>query len=442
VISTWLHQLQSASPEDARAIPAVKDIPLTGYPSESDHSMESSSSASRTSQGQSDGGSTVGKAPKESGKQRKLNWDKIRLRRIERGRTEDERSDHFKSIFPVKPCRIRFKDITGLQSILKDFLQRCEKARPNDNSYAAIEDLSNQISQWRPAVNLVSITNREFDIDLSYCKNSNEAVLQRTIMTSIIDRWQLHELFVYNCEGQWYLPKIFQLPSRARGDDVTLPKPDLAVAFTLEAFTGTDTSSPFPKELSSCMRPDGGVGRCFPFIFMEVKRGAHDLESASMANLHSASQALFNIYVWMLRAGHEEIFFDRVRVFSIVLNAQEISMRVHRAIPVPTTNALSYHFDDIATINGYSRDQACLLFKNVLIEYGKNELHGILKSTFEEVSRQEDMSKEMEDEQLQSKRKANPVLGVTVKKVRSDLGAVESSADVTSSFGASGLEIA
>jgi hypothetical protein len=432
VLSTWLDQLQSA-------IPPLKDLPLIGDPSESDHGMESSSSsASRTSPKQSDEGSSIGKAPKESGRQRKLSWDKIRLRRISTEGTEDQMSDYFKSTLPAKPCRIQFRDITELQSILNGFLQRCENAQPNDNGYAAVEDLSNQINRWRSTVDLISITNREFDIDLNYCKNSNEAVLQRTIMLSIIDRWRLHELFVYNCEGQWYLPKIFQLPTRVRGDEVTLPKPNLAVSFTLEAFTGTDTSSPFPKEIGSCMRPDRGVGRCFPFIFVEVKRGAHDLESASMANLHSASQALFNIFVWMLRAGHAEVFFDRVRVFSIVLNAQEISLRVHRAVPVPNVNALSYHFDDIVTINGYSRDQACLLFKNILIEYGKKELHGILKSTFGEVSRQEDEFKEMEDQRLRSKRKANSVLNVAVKKIRSKQGAAELSVDATSPSGASG----
>jgi hypothetical protein len=190
------------------------------------------------------------------------------------------------------------------------------------------------------------------------------------------------------------------------------------------------------------MRPDGGVGRCFPFIFMEAKRGAHDLEPAYMANLHSASQALFNIYIWMRQAGHEEIFFDRVRIFSIVLNAHEISVRVHRAIFLPESSSLSYHFDEIVSINGYSRDQACLLFKNVLIEYGKMELYSILKATFEEVSWQEDESKEMEDEQLQGKRKADPVINMSSKKVRSTQEPAESSIDVTSSFGASALEIA
>ena len=378
---------------------------------------------------------------KDSSKQKQLNWDKIRLRRIRDKRTEDDRLEHFKSILNVEPIQIQFKDTEDLQSILKTFLQRCDKARPNDDSYAAIEDLSNQFGQWRPRVNLVAITNREFEIDVSYCKKSNEAVLQRTVMTSIIDRWQLHELFVYNCEGQWHLPDMFRLPTRLAGDKVTLPKPDLAVSFTLEAFTGTDTSSPFPKEIDSCMRPDRGVGRCFPFLFMEVKRGAHDLESASMANLHSASQALFNIYIWMSQAGHQEVFFDRVRIFSIVLNAQEISMRVHRAMAMPGTTSLGYHFDEIVSINGYNRDQASLLFRNVLIEYGKKELHGILRSTFEEVSRQVDLSAEADDGQLQGKRKADTLPNASSKKVRSVQGSAKSPLDAASSFGASALEI-
>jgi hypothetical protein len=54
---------------------------------------------------------------------------------------------------------------------------------------------------------------------------------------------------------------------------------------------------------------------------------------------------------------------------------------------IPNINALSYYFDNIITINRYSGDQASLLFKNVLIKYGKNEFYSILKSTFGEVSK-------------------------------------------------------
>jgi hypothetical protein len=411
---------------------------LIGRPSQSGDSVDSSSSTSRASLGPRDDRSTV-KTSKTAIREKALSWEKLRARRVPNAPIEDERSEHFKSVLGVKPFRIRFKDTTGLQSILKDFLQQCDDARPSDNSYAAIEDLSNSINRWRPGFDLVSITNRDFDIDISYCKGSNEAVLQRTVMTSIIDRWQLHELFVYNCEGQWSLPEIYRLPSRQR-DKITLPKPDLAIFFKLEALTGTDTSSPVPKEISNCMRPDGGVGRCFPFVFIEAKRAAHDLETASMANMHSASQALFNIYVWMSQAGHEEIFFDSVRVFSIVLNAHEISVRIHRATPV-LNSSLNYHFDDVISFNAYNRDQACLLVRNILTEYGEKELHGILQATFEEVSRQEEESKQIEDEKQQSKRKAGPESNVAPKRFRPIQETAGQPVDPTSSFGASGLEI-
>ena len=95
----------------------------------------------------------------------------------------------------------------------RKFRQRCE-SHPNDNIYPEVEGLSNQISFWRSDVNLVSIPEREFDIIRNYCKKPNEAVLQRTVMMSIIDTPQLPELFVYNCGSQWDLPKRFQLPSR------------------------------------------------------------------------------------------------------------------------------------------------------------------------------------------------------------------------------------
>lgn len=50
--------------------------------------------------------------------------------------------------------------------------------------------------------------------------------------------------------------------------------------------------------------------------------------------------------------------------------------------------------------------------QNVLIEYGKTELHGILKSTFEEVSRQEVKSKEIEDGQITKRVESPKAAGV------------------------------
>jgi hypothetical protein len=99
------------------------------------------------------------------------------------------------------------------------------------------------------------IAEHQFNTDVRYCKKSNQAGLARTIMTSIIDRWQLHKPFVYHWEGQWDISKIYQLPTRSTRDEVFLPKPNLAISFAFEAFTGSDTSLPFPEGwANACVR--------------------------------------------------------------------------------------------------------------------------------------------------------------------------------------------
>ena len=54
----------------------------------------------------------------------------------------------------------------------------------------------------------------------------------------------------------------------------------------------------------------------FPFLFLEVVNAKTDIEEAYLSNLHSASQALYNMYNLM----EEEPLFE-IWVFSIVLNA-------------------------------------------------------------------------------------------------------------------------
>lgn len=375
-------------------------------------------------------------------KEKALTWEKLRERQVQDSPSKDKLSAHFKSVLGAKVSWIAWEEIGSLLAIMNSFIQQAKKARPGDNSAEAIEDVFTQMNGWRPKFNLASITNRDFKIDIDVSRKSNEAVLQRTVMTDIIDRWQLREMFVYNCEGQWNLPMSYRLPSMARDDVVTLPKPDLAIFFKPEALTGENkVYSPIPKQISSCMRPDGGLKRCFPFVFMEVKKAAHDLESASMANMHSASQALYNIYQWMSQAGHDEIFFEKVRVFSIDLNAKEINVKIHRASVFEDSGLLHYEFDDILSFQGYSRDQACMAIKNILVEYGEKELLGILKATFEEVSRQEAVAKQLEDEHMQSKRKAYPTATASSKKFRPIEGTADSPTNATSSLSASGLDI-
>jgi hypothetical protein len=440
--------VQPVSLEDPQVSALVDSPSVSGSRDEAGNSMETSSSVSGTSHILSDGVSTP--RPVEDAKRvQKAILNKLRTRRVIPDlSTADEKAEHFKSTFGVqKPITIPFKDTKALQTILRNFLQRCEKARPRDNSYTAIEELSNEINKWKPTFNLTTITNQDFENDVAHCQHSNEAVFQRTVLISIIDRWQLNDMFDFNCEGHWSLQGTYPLPStQGPKDRVTGPKPDLAIFFKLEALIGTDASSfsaPVPPKLESCIWPDNYVRRCFPFVFIEAKRGFHDLTFAVYANMHSASQALFNIYKWMEKAGFTDVFFEKVRLFSIAINAEKIIARVHRASPLAGEEGLVFLYDDLCTLYKYSRDDACLLIRNILVEYGVAELHGILKDTFEEVSRQFKEGTFQNDEP--PKRKNDPMLSASTKKARTSQNASQTASqhtiDPSSSFGASRIDI-
>jgi hypothetical protein len=318
---------------------------------------------------------------------KELSWDFLRLRRVSKIPTEDKMSKLIQPKLVGEPFQLQFKDIGGLQSILQNFLGKCEMSKLTDDSYTDIEDLLNGINEWKFESHLTSITDRDFEKDIAQSKSSNEAVTKQTLMISMLDRWQLPELFVYNCECQWIVDPRHLLPVTGRMQEVALPKPDLAIFFKLGSLLGSNVWAPYPGEISCCLRPDGGDERCFPFFFMEVKGADGNIESAFRANLLNASQALYNIFVWMSRAGQEKIFFDNVRIFTMDLSAREIHLRMHRAIR-DEENYLTYHFTDIISLIDYNRGQACHPVRNV-IYYAEKELHGILKRTFQDVSQQE-----------------------------------------------------
>lgn len=269
-----------------------------------------------------------------------------------------------------------------------------------------------------------------FEADLRRCLSQNEAVLQRTIMINIVNQYWIDKIFDWNTEGLWSQPKDTLLPSR-EDDDISLPKPDLAISFTLGSFTlAEDESDPIPPDLAKCLSPDGG-DRCFPFLFFEVKKAAADLQDAYTANLHSASQALYNIYNWMVRAQLEDEFLEKVRVFSVVFNAQDLGVRVHRAVKLPTGGGqLSYHFDEFRPLGRYSKDQACLLVQTILTSYAAKELHPVLKAAFVNVITQE-------EKRILAKRKAALTRTPSSKRIR---GGGNDNLHTGQSFGMSNLE--
>ena len=230
-------------------------------------------------------------------------------------------------------------------------------------------------------------------------------------MIHIINQYWLDKIFDWNTEGQWSQPKDTRLPSR-EDDDISLPKPDLAISFTLRSFTiSEDESDPIPPDLAKCISPDGG-NRCFPFLFFEVKKAGADLQDAYTANLHSASQALYNIYNWMIHARQKDLFLEQVQVFLMIFNAQDLGVQVHYAVKLSMRDeALCFQFDEFEPLGRYTKDQACLLIQTILTDYAAKELHPILKSTFVEIVNQE-------DERIASKRKAASTRNSSSKRTR------------------------
>ncbi|KAI8946099.1 hypothetical protein F4801DRAFT_593625 [Xylaria longipes] len=337
--------------------------------------------------------------------------DKLRTRRALPDRlTPDAKTKTLKLTIGVqKAIKIPYEDTENLQTVITNFLRKAENASPGEDSYAAIEDLSNEINAWKSTVHLATITNLDFKKDLTHCEHSNEAVFQRTAMISIIDRWRLNDMFDFNCEGHWSLQGKYPLPSTLGIEDkVTGPKPDLAIFFNTESLLGSDGfSAPLPPVLKSCIFPDRYVRRCFPFVFIEAEKAFHDITLAVYANMHSASQALFNIYTWMRKAGQTDDFFQSVRLFSIAINVEKVIVRTHRAEALDNKEGLVFLCDELCTLYRYDRDDVCLLIRNILVDYGAKELCKILKNTVEEVSKQYAEGTFQNDEPSKRKNDAN-----------------------------------
>lgn len=310
---------------------------------------------------------------------------------------------------------------------MRDFLQQSTD-HSDEICYPYIDDFSFNFDQGKSKLKCPIVNERYFQADLKRCLARNETILQRTIMIHIIDQYWLGENFDWNCEGQWSQPKDSRLPS-TKDDAISLPKPDLAISFTLQSFTRAEADSdPIPDNLERTISPDGDK-RCFPFLFMEVKKAGADLQDAYMTNLHNASQALYNMYTWMVTTGENlKEFFRTARVFSLVLNAQDLSVRIHRPHQLEDGD-ISYRFDDYWPLARYSKNEACQLIKTIVNDYAAKELHGILKSAFTEITKQE-------LERVKSKRKAGLARGSSFKRVRKSKDTGEQSME---SFGMSEL---
>ena len=307
--------------------------------------------------------------------------------------SKDDRTEQFLSAF--RTSRDQALPLFDGTDELWTLISRLDACRNNANENSRsrrkveqlVESITDELHKWRTMLDLATITEAEFKGDLLNCQQgfSNEAVLQRTILPEILNRHQLQKMFIFSFEGQWESRGKSALPSINPDDKgITGPKPDLAIFFNIEALESD--SAPIPDDIETALRPEGNEPLCFPFLFIEVKKQDDALTPALEKNMHTANQALFNIFRWMQKAGRLDSFFQDVRTFSISFNAHKMIARVHRAELTTGDLPLNYAYDDLITIAPYTKRQACKLIRSILLEYGAQKLHETLENTFQKVS--------------------------------------------------------
>ena len=311
----------------------------------------------------------------------------LRHRRILMASTDDPRLEDLKSFLTAKlPPGQLLEEVGRIRAITMSFIQRIDQT--SDKSvYNSLDDFLYLIDEAMSKTNRPIMNRGYFEADIKRCESQQSDLFQRSIMINIINPHWLDSIFDWNIDGQWSQPIETRLPSR---DDYTIamPKPDFAISFTLQSFlTPEDDSDPIPAGLLGSLSPDSAE-RCFPFLFFEVRKT--DIQDAYAANLHSASQALYNMHTWMVRAGCEDLFLEQVRVFSVVFSAPNIGVRVHRAVRSASEEGeLSFQFDELKALDRCIQDEAYLLIRVILSDYGRKELHAILKKAFMAVSKLE-----------------------------------------------------
>ena len=273
----------------------------------------------------------------------------------------------------------------------------------------------------RPLENLTPETDEEREIhgklwtfDQIKCNaGSNEALFQRTTMMSLIARhWLIYSsnadkksCLDFSVEEPWTCPPMPTRAYRMRAQYLTMPKPDLAICFNRNVLWPSYLwySTPRATKRLVCFENLSGAGdvRAFHFLTIEGKKNQVSTEDPTghHQSLNNASQALHNMYEIFRDAGpqHEEIFFEKVRFFSIVTSTAGLTIRIHRAtrdavdesdvgepdagriIPEYPLRFLHSEYCRIGQAE-LNRGTVLSTFERLLIGYGVNELFGLIRN--------------------------------------------------------------
>ena len=216
----------------------------------------------------------------------------------------------------------------------------------------------------------------------------------------------------FSVEETWSCPPM---PTRAYQNNksfLTQPKPDLAVCFRRKNLIPNRLWESLPEATRrlACYENinESARERVFHFFTIEAKKG----NTATTGNvgkrqcLNNSSQALHNMFEFFREAGqqHEDSFFTKVRVFSVVASTEGLTIRIHRATRVPADVSgpgfvvegsfgkpgypLRFEFQEFSSIEkatDFNRAKVLEIFENILLGYGENELRLLISDAAEAI---------------------------------------------------------
>lgn len=285
-----------------------------------------------------------------------------------------------------------------------------------------IRSFSTTISDETPSEKRIHST--AWNLDLQKTRSDpQEYVFQRTIMMSMIDRHRFiyeralseennEPILDFAVERVWNCRPMPSLGLTQRDQKcLSKSKSDLAIAFRRYAIFQEEDWQLLPDETRALVcyegQATGNEIRVFHFITIEAKNStkSSDDEIGFNQSLNNASQSLHNMYEFFREAGdeHVQIFFDKVRVFSVVSSSKGIKIRAHRACltkqsrpsttdqkqydKVPPKRSivkdypLQFIHDDFFEASGseFTRDKVVSVFERIMVGYGIGELWGHLR---------------------------------------------------------------
>ena len=324
-------------------------------------------------------------------------------------------------------------EMARLTSTDKTFPTRLSKERnvhleehPNTDTYkAVIDEITLNLPENREVAEVYS---RLWMADIENCRGENEAIFQRTIMMSFLDRYrlifgdiqrsesgsgeQLGKKLAFSVEAEWACDPM---PTRALTPNTTVstpflaaPKPDLCISFRREVDL-------IPESLWDLMPPETsklvcyeGEGppfdkRAFGFFVVEGKKSrlSPDDRVALYQALNDASQALHNMFEFFRQAEQEDIFFKNVRFFSATTTEKGLKVRIHRAERIKAGSGakmpiyadppydLEFKYEEYASFlyEEFNRQNVINTFAKIMVGYGEGKLYGLLRAAAQEINK-------------------------------------------------------